>query len=298
MDLHSIVVDTGFESPDSIEQAIDILRRIPNSVCLAGGASLVPMMNAGIVRPATLISLRKISGLDIIRIAEDGWLELGAMAKHATVASLSYDTCGFGLLVKAAGQIAHPTVRNMGTIGGSVANGEANADYPCALVGLGAVFRVIGAEGVRDIAAEDFFIAHMKTALRSGEIVLSIRVPPDEGAEYGSYMRFSRVDGDYPMVTLMIRLGFDPDHRCNAARIALGACAPAPFRLANVETMLIGSKLDDDMIEAIARAYAAAAKPISDMKGSAEYKRLMLPGLIVRTLRALRQKAFQNEDCN
>src|SRR5262245_14350631 len=166
-----------FASPETIEDALKLLAE-DGARCLAGGQSLVAMMNAQLVAPAMLVSLRRIPELGAITPLPDGGLRIGAMVPHATVARLKPSAAGPVLLAKAAAVIGHPAIRNQGTIGGSLAHADPAADYPAAVVCAGARILVAGIAGRRVIPSGEFFKGFYETALRSGEIIVGVEVSP------------------------------------------------------------------------------------------------------------------------
>lgn len=282
-----------FSTPTSLPDAILLLSEDPEARCFAGGAGLVPAMNAGGNKPGHLVSLRKIPGLTSIETGPDRWLEIGAMVTHARVAKASADHPGLALVSETAAQIAHPTIRNMGTIGGSMASAEFNADYPCALLANGAVIRTIGKSGQRDIPIDEFLVSHMQTSLRPDEIITQIRIPPPAARGNGTaYIKFSRVDGDYALACISVRVQLDGNGLCTAARLAVGGCAPRPYRIAEADQLLLGSDLNAAATYEAAKVYAARANPKDDIKGTASYRKRILPGLIERAVALAKKRAL------
>lgn len=272
-----------FTAPTSLDRLLQILAQDPTASCLAGGASIFPSVNAGSPRPPHLVSLRQVPELaSRIHRHDAQTIEIAAMTRHAEIAAATAEFPELALLAETAGQIAHPTIRNMGTIGGSVANAEFNADYPSALVAADAVVCTRSVAGTRRIAADAFFLGHMKTALQPGEIVTAIRLPCPAARESAVYLKFSRVDGDYAIAAIALRLALTPDGRCATLALAIGGCAPAPVRLPATEAAALGQAPDTTMIDRIAADYAAAVTPADDIKASAGYRRRILPGLIRR----------------
>ena len=271
-----------FHEPTSLDEAVALLAS-EGARCLAGGASLVPLMTAGTVRPERLVSLRRITGLDAVTVAADGTVSIGAMATHARVAACDLLTGGNAAVREAAGQIAHPAIRTMGTMGGVLAFAEPSADYPCAVVAADATMVARGPQGRRTIAADAFFLGAMATVLQPGEVVEALALPPARPGEAGAYLKFSRVDGDFATACVAVRLAL-ADGAVTAVRVAVGGCAPVPYRVPEAEMALVGTPLDDAALALLGAAYAAAANPPDDFRGSAEFRRMILPGLIARAL--------------
>ncbi|MDA0229991.1 MAG: FAD binding domain-containing protein [Proteobacteria bacterium] len=278
-----------FHQPTSLDAALALLAADPEALLLAGGATLVAMMNADLVAPSALISLRAVTELQTIEAAADGGLRIGAMLSHTALAAEARLTGGNAVVRDAAAQIAHPSVRNIGTLGGAVAHGDPSSDLPAALVAANAVIETAGPAGKREISAEDFFEDYLTTALQAGEMVAAVRLPaPPEGA-MGHYEKFARVHGDYATLSVALVLAMEGGE-CSFARIALGAAGATPVRVAEAEACLIGAAMDSDAIEAAAAKLVEASDPVDDVRGSAEYRLMLVPRLLGRALSAARAK--------
>lgn len=274
-----------YSQPETLDEAVAALVADPGAKCLAGGAILVAQLNEGAPRPTRIVSLQDIAELKGITVEPDGRVRIGAMTSHSAVAKDARLQGGLALVGEAASQIAHPAIRNMATIGGSLAQGDPNSDYPCALVGTGAEIEIAGPSGRRTCAIDDFFRGYLKTVLSSGELVVAVRLPAAAPDEAGKYLKYSRVDGDYATVSVAVRLRWEKG-ACAAIRIAVGSCAPTPIRVPAAEETLIGTALDAAKLESVAKAYTEAADPVDDFKGSGEYRRMLIPGLLVRAVKA------------
>src|SRR6516165_286332 len=189
-----------YVAPLTVEEAWRALET-EDARCLAGGQSLVAMMNLGLVAPSRLVSLRRIASLRGIAKEDDGGLRIGAMTTHAELAALDVAECGPALLAQAARVVAYPAVRAFGTIGGSVAHADPAADYPVALVAANASIEVGSATGSRHIAARDFFRGLFETALDRGEIVLAVHLPAGPRDSRAAYEKPSLVAGDFAIIS-------------------------------------------------------------------------------------------------
>lgn len=276
-----------FFLPKTVEEAVALLAEEPEARCLAGGATLVAMMNADLLEPSALISLRDVESLGRVSREADGGIAFGAMANHADIAAMSGYDGGQSVLRDAARAIGHPAIRNMGTIGGSIAHADPAADYPAALVAADASIEVAGAQGRREVAAADFFVDYLETALRPGEMVSAVRLPPAPDGAVSAYEKFARVDGDFATVSVAVVLSGE-DGRC--ARISLGGCGPAPVRSTEAEAVLVEKGISKDSISAACEALAAAADPMDDFRGSAEYRLLLIPALVERAVARARER--------
>jgi carbon-monoxide dehydrogenase medium subunit len=253
----------------------------PESCPLAGGQSLVATMNVGMFQPTLLVALDAVPEMQGISRHADGSVVIGAMTTHASIAASDAFVDGQRLIPLTARQIADPAVRNFGTIGGACAHCDSIADWPCALVAAGACIVVAGLAGQREIAASDFFLGLFSTALQHGELIVSVRVPKLPGN--ARYRKFSRVEGDYATVSVAV-VASAVQGLCVSASIAVGACGPTPARLAAAEAMLIGMRVDEALGRRAGALLAAACEPASDVRGSASYRRRVVPGLVSQTL--------------
>lgn len=274
-----------FVEPESLEEAAAILAADPEARCLAGGATLVAMMNAELVEPSQLVSLRRVNGLSGIRRLDDGGAEIGAMTRHAEVAAFD-GFLGQQKIVSAAAQrIGHPAIRNMGTIGGSICHADPSADYPTAILAADATVIAASAEGRREIPAGAFFLDWFETALQPGELVAAVRLPPSEARMAVHYEKFTRADGDFATVSVAatLRLKGGVIERLT---LAVGGAGETPLRAPEAEAAAQGRPLDTTLIGELGEALSALCNPIDDLRGSAEYRLKLVPRLIARALHA------------
>ena len=271
-----------FFEPTTIEEAIRDLSVDPGHRCLAGGATLVAMLNAGLIEPTGLVSLANISEIRGITRSGDGKITIGAMTLHQTVADSNLFRGGHKLVRDAARKIGHPAIRNMGTIGGSISHADAAADYPVALVAADAAIEIAGPKGRRSLPANSFFVDYLETALTPGELVIGVTLPPNPGA-FSGYKKFARVDGDFATVSVAAVLAMD-GRKCREARIAIGGCGPTPVRVPKAEHRLARTSLDEALIAAYCDEVVTACDPIDDFRGTAEYRLMLVPVMVRRAL--------------
>ena len=271
-----------YTEPVSLSEALEILSADDEARCLAGGATLVAMLNADLVEPSTLVGLRRIPELAGISL-ENGHIRIGAMTTHTQIAVDERLRGNAAVVRDAAGQIAHPAIRNMGTIGGAVCHADPNADFPGALIAANATLEAIGHFGTRHIPAREFFLDYLETALEEGEILSAVTVPAEPSNAHGRHLKFSRNHGDYATISVSLTLAMD-GAACSYARVAVGSAGPTPIHLDKVDTLLIGSKLTTDVIEHAGRKLMEVADPVDDVRGSAQYRRRIIPGLLQRAV--------------
>lgn len=276
----------NYIEPATLSEALAILAEEDDSRCFAGGATLVAMLNAELVEPSVLVGLRRIGELKSVT-EEDSHHRIGAMSTHAQIATETSLTGNAAVVRNAARQIAHPAIRNMGTIGGSICHADPNADFPSALVAANACMEIASIGGTRIIPAAEFFLDYLETVLESGEILKAVLVPMEPHNARGKHLKFSRTHGDYATVSVSAVLQMDGE-RCSYCRVAIGSVGPVPLHLDEVDAMLTNSKLDDDIITGAAALLVNASDPLDDVRGSSEYRKTIIPGLLKRALEDLR----------
>lgn len=276
--------------PETVAEASGLLAS-DGARPLAGGQSLVAMMNAGLVAPSALVSLRRVAGLGEIDEAADGRIRFGAMVPHERVAKLEGRDANARLMARTAARIGHPAIRSQGTIGGSIAHADPAADYPTAITCAEATVAVSGAGGTRTVAAAEFFRGFFETAAGEGEMVTSIEVPEAPAGAGSHYEKFSIVDGDFAVASVAAVVARDGEGRCTFARVAVGGCGPTPVRLREAEAILEGSRLEDEALAAAGAMLARACDPVDDFRGSAGYRLKLVPRLVKRAVLAAAEDA-------
>jgi aerobic carbon-monoxide dehydrogenase medium subunit len=266
--------------PRTLDEALDILAGTPDARPISGGASLVAMMNAGLVEPAALVSLTRIPELSGIHIAADGSILVGAATRHSAIAADRAFKGTAAVLPHAASQIAGTAVRNMGTIGGAVAHADPGLDFPPALFAVDARVQLAAKSGRRSLPVRDFFVDWYTTALEPGEIVIGFEIPkPKPGT--GFYLKLARVAGDFAIVSIALSLADDGE-----ARVAVGGCGPSP--LASAETdQLLSASLSAETLRRAGELLTALANPVDDVRGTAEYRKLLIPRMLARAVREI-----------
>jgi carbon-monoxide dehydrogenase medium subunit len=277
------VSEAAFYRPASVAEAIALLQQHDGARALAGGATLVAMLNARLVEPTALISLAGIAGLSGISRRDDGTIHIGAMTRHAETARSAEFRDGQRVVPAAAAVIANPVVRNMGTMGGSVAFADPAADYLPALVAADAMIAITGPGGDRIVAAGAFVLDWYTPALQPDEIITGFVVPPAPPSSIGIFEKLDRTAGDFAIASVALILTLDGT-TCRAARIAIGGCGPAPVRRGEAEDLLVGSTLDAATVARAGTLLAAHCDPVDDMRASADYRRRVVPRLLAKTI--------------
>ena len=271
--------------PADIEDAIGMLASGgPEARLLAGGQSLVPMMNFRLARPRLLIDLNSVAGLDGITAA-DGYCRIGAMARQRAIENSDLVRHRAPLLHEATTHVAHLPIRSRGTIGGSLANADPAAEYPAAAIALDCTMVARSVRGERRIAAADFFLDVFSTALDADEILTEILVPDMPPASGSAFAEIARRRGDFALAGVAARITLDG---ASVADVRLAACGvgSAARRLAGAEAAIRGSGTGADGVEAAATAAAGEVEPETDIHASAEYRRHLTAAMTRRALAA------------
>ena len=267
----------------SIEEAVSVLSDWGEEAKpLAGGQSLIPLMKLRFARPEGLVDLNFITGLSGIERV-NGKIRIGALARHAAIAA-SDVAAAIPIVHDCAAGIADVQVRNRGTIGGSVAEADPSGDWVPVLLTLSTEVRSVGQKGERTHALPDFIKDAYTTALDSSELVrdLTITVPPKNSG--GAYLAFKRCAPVYASASAAVQLTMGDRDTCESARIYLGCVGLVPVHAEAAENQLRGQKLTEGVIAAAADAAREAAEPQSDMRGSAEYKKILIRSLVKRAI--------------
>lgn len=205
---------------------------------LAGGQSLIPLLNLRLARPEALVDLNAIPGLSYIR-SEGAEIAIGALTRHREMEFSAVLAKELPLLAEAIPQIGHPAIRNRGTLGGSLAHADPAAELPCVLTALDAQMVAAGPDGERVIRAENFFVGFYATALAHQEILKEVRIPLDKRPAGWSFLEFARRHGDFALAEASVLLfAAGASDRCTSARVVVGGSVERPLRVASVEQLI------------------------------------------------------------
>jgi aerobic carbon-monoxide dehydrogenase medium subunit len=278
-----------YHTPGSIKEALDLLgKHKDDAKLLAGGHSLLPAMKLRLARPAHLVDLRKVPGLTGIR-EDGGSLVIGAMTTHYAVESSSAVKSKCPVLAATAALIGDPMVRNMGTIGGSLAHADPAADYPATIIALNAEMVVEGARGKRTIKVDDFFKGLMTTAVGGDEILTEVRVPALAANQSAAYMKFPHPASRFAVVGVAAVLTIDSG-KCTKASIGITGAGTRAVRAKGVEAAIAGKALDAASIQAAAEKAPDGVDVQADLQGSVDYKKHLLKVFAKRAIEAAAKK--------
>lgn len=283
-------------APQSLQEAIDLLRqRGDDGRPLAGGTDLVVQMKEGGAKfplPSYLVSLRRVPELRGIQFSQRQGLRIGAAVTMAELAQSPVIRDRFPIVADGAGLVGSIQTMNMATVGGNLCNAAPSADIAPPLLACEAQAVIVGPAGRRSLPLDEFFLGPGQTVLAADELLAELQVPAPPARTGGIYVRHTpRKQMDIAVIGVGVLLTLGEDDLIQRARIALGAVAPTPIRAREAEATLEGSPASDEMFGRAAQAAAAEAKPISDVRGSAEFRRHQVRVMTERCLHEAAQRA-------
>lgn len=265
---------------ESAEHAVQALAAAGgDGKVIAGGQSLMPMMNFRLVKPSVLVDINRISGFDLVHLREDK-LVLGALVRHRTTATDGLITKHVPVLHHAMKHVAHLTVRNRGTFCGSVCHADPAAEMPMISLLLNAKMHILSPRGERVLAAEKFFVGSLVTALEPDELVTEIEIDILPAYTGWGFEEFARRHGDYALAAAAVTMQRQ-DGVASNVRIGMMGVGEMPMRASRVEAMLEGREIDPGLIGEAVEALRADLEPNSDLNASADYRR-HLAGVLAR----------------
>jgi xanthine dehydrogenase FAD-binding subunit len=280
-------------APESLDEAQQLfLDKGEGAYLLAGGTDLLVKMNHALLKPASVIALKHIKGLEDITFDPKEGLKIGATALLANVATHPDILEYYPAVAAAARETANVQIRNMGTVAGNLCNAAPSADNAPTLLAMNAEVVINGAKGERWLPLDQFFIGPGANALDAGEILTAILVPPPESGSGVSYQHISargKVDISAVCVGSMVRM---EKELCRDVRIFLGAVAPVPMRAVKSEAIVLGQQLTGEIIEKVGIAASEESQPITDVRSSADYRKKMVAVLTRRALTEARDRAL------
>ena len=259
-----------YSAPESVSEALALLAADENSRVLAGGQSLIPMMKLRLSAPSHLVDLRRIAELHYIAKA-DGTVRIGAMSTHNQVETSDTLRQHCPLLAEVAGRIGDMQVRNLGTIGGSLAHADPAADYPAALQALGAQVRLVGRRGERTLAVSEFLVDAFTTALEPGEILYEVIVPAGPPGLGWAYLKIEQPASGFAVVGVAAQVAVS-NGKISAARAGITGAASKSYRAAGVEAALVGRPASAAALGEAAGKATDGVEPLADLYAAADYR--------------------------
>jgi CO/xanthine dehydrogenase FAD-binding subunit len=281
-----------YYAPDSIEEALSLLRdHGDDAKLLAGGQSLVPAMNFRVVQPSVLIDLNRIREMDYVR-QDDGCLRIGAMTRERTLEFDPRVGDGFPLLREAMPHVAHPQIRNRGTLGGSLANADPAAELPVVMLALDARLKIQNREGERWVDAPHFFSGMFTTALEAGDLLVEIELPTHPERTGWAFLEVAPRTGDYALMGIASRVTVDEAGKCTAAKLVFLNAGDGPVVAHESAARLHGETLTEQLVEETAiLASQKEINPFGNIHASPDFQRHLASILTKRALNLAFQRA-------
>jgi CO/xanthine dehydrogenase FAD-binding subunit len=276
----------SYFAPTEVSEVLVLLRQHKAAAkLLAGGQSLMPLMKLRLVEPRVLIDLNRVQGLNEIS-ERAGVLTLGAMTRHAELATHDLIRRSYSLLADAAGSIGDPQIRNRGTIAGSLVHADPAADYPPAIVALNGRLVLAKSDGsTRVVPADDFFVGPLTSALDEDEIVTRIKIPAPSPRTGGAYSKNCQVAGDFAIISVAAQVTLDPSGKCQQAAIVIGGVMPKATRASKAAAVIIGTSLDDATLTRAGEMAAEEVETHDDIRASATYRSQLIRVTVPQMLR-------------
>ncbi|HZC73256.1 MAG TPA: xanthine dehydrogenase family protein subunit M [Jatrophihabitans sp.] len=275
----------GYEAPRTLDEAIGLLHDgAGEAKVLAGGQSLVPLLKLRFAAPELLVDINNLPDLDFHRREADGTLRIGALCRHADLEHSALLPDQQPTMAAAAPLIADPLVRNRGTLVGSLCHADPQGDWASVVTALGGHVVAVGPNGRRSIPVGDFVSGPFQNVLDFDEVAVEAVIPPAQGERAGGYLKLERRVGDFATVGVAVALELSADRQVLRAGIALTGVGSSTIDAADAAGALVGAALTETSIEQAAAAAAEAARPRSDHRGSAEYKRHIVHTFVTRIL--------------
>jgi CO/xanthine dehydrogenase FAD-binding subunit len=270
--------------PKSLAEAIDILASAgEDAKLLAGGQSLVPMLNFRLLKPTALVDINRVSELDFIHEGEAG-LRIGALTRHRITQTSPIIAKRFPVLTEAMQHVAHLAIRNRGTIGGSVSHADPAAELPLLMTLLNARIRLASRSGTRELSPSEFFLGALTTALEEGEILTEVELPYLPDNTFWGFEEFAQRSGDFAIVAAAVTLTINSGN-CEECRVAvLGG--ETPIRIPDAERMLVGPSPSAEVVTAAAQLASEAAAWNADLHASSEFRKQLVRTLVARALKS------------
>jgi aerobic carbon-monoxide dehydrogenase medium subunit len=286
----------AYHAPATVGEALELLGEYGDqSKVLAGGQSLIPVLSFRLAAPEHLIDINRLPGLgELSRLPAGGW-RIPALVRQRQAERSAALTESAPLLTEALTQVAHPQIRNRGTICGSLAHADSSAEMPAVVLALNARMTIASASGTRIVGADDFFLFHMTTAISDDELLLAVEFDDAAPRTYTSFMEFAPRKGDFCLAGVAASVTFGTDGTVAGCRVVAAGVAATPLRLRPVEDLITGSTLDADALTAAQRATHDAVTPTGDVHADAAYRRQLVSVLVRRALSAVNAKKESND---
>jgi len=278
-----------YEAPETLDQAVSLLAGESGlAKVLAGGTDLLVQLRSGMIEPDLVVDIKRIPEMHAIAEENGGW-RIGAAVSSAVINEHPGLMKAWPGIVEAAGLIGSTQIQGRCTVIGNLCNGSPAADSVPAMIAAGALAAIVGPNGRRELPVEEVVTGPGKLALEKGEIVASVLLPQRPPRSGDAYLRFiPRTEMDIAVVGAGVSLSLDASGTCTAARVSLGAVAARPLLVSEAADAIVGTQLEEESLQKLAAAASAAAKPISDKRGTVDY-RVKVSGVLARRAAVIAQ---------
>jgi carbon-monoxide dehydrogenase medium subunit len=281
-----------YVAADSLAHALSLKTEYGDDArFLAGGQSLMPAMNFRLAQPAMLIDINRIDGLGTIRPRDGGGAFVGALARYRTLERNSGFAGMFPLIAEALPHIAHPQIRNRGTIGGNLSHADPASELPAIAVALGARFRIKAANSERWLDAPDFFVGGLTTGLRPDEMLVEIELPSSKPRTGSCFMEVARRRGDFAIVGVAAMMTLSEREECTAVRLAFCGVGETPVDASKAADILLGHAPTEEAVRDVAASAQTMIDPGGSVHATADYQRHLAGVLTERALQTACQRA-------
>ena len=278
----------SYLDPRTVPETLDALAQFGDEgKLLAGGQSLVPLLNMRLAQPQTLIDLNGVTDLAYIRpCTRDGMsgMAIGAMTRQRTVEDAASDLTGYSLLREGIRWVGHTQIRNRGTVGGSIAHADPAAELPLVFCALGGLAVILSRRGERIVPAHEFFQYTFTTSIEADELLSEVWLPRAPARTGHAFVEVARRHGDFALVAAAVTLSLGPDGRCTSCSVAIGGASPTPMRAAAAEQSLRGEVPSAELFRAAGQIAAGETDPTGDVHADVAYRREVAGTLVQRAL--------------
>jgi len=276
-----------YSAPRSVAEALELLQQAPDDTSvLAGGQSLVPVLNMRLAQPRALVDLNRVEGLDGIETTPEGRIRFGSMVRQRRLESEPLVRDRLPLLTDAADHIAHLAIRTRGTVGGSLAHADPSAELPAAVSALDGRMLVRGPDGDRTIPAGDFFLGPLTTAIEPGELLVAVELEPPPPGSGSAFLEVARTHGAFALAAAAAVLHLDHGGRIDHARVALAGVGGVPYVPAWLDEVTAGEAPDGALLRRVGERVADEVEPFDDVHATAKYRKRVAGVLTSRALAA------------
>ena len=289
-------VSFDYFAPTTVNEAVALLEEHGDDAkILAGGQSLVPMMNFRLVRPTCLVDINQIKDLAYIHEKDDR-LHIGAITRHRDLETSTLVQQSNGLLFEGVQLIGHTAIRTRGTVGGSIIHADPTAELPAILAALDGEVRLIGPNGQRTISWRDLFVTFFTTVIEPVEICDEIIIPKLPSSAGWAFEEFTRRHGDFAVAGVAAVIVADNNDCCTDARLAITGTAPTPIRATQAESFLVGKSLTQTTLDEAGRLVSTEVEPESDVHATANYRQHLAGALTTRALQRAVERCLSRKD--